>query len=203
VHFYLADGANGTDPLQSSKSGLFANSNTRANTFSFLGFEVSALNIRVLGVGGLILSLLSLLILGWYIYDTTQRNQETLIRIKYGSLLMDVYDRGFENISPVIEVSDIDDLAKLAERQSTMILHMTRDFLHYYFVQSNGTTYRYVSSESRTERREIPPGEVNQSWINASSPISKIEHAQANAAPKKIVLSYDKTSSHNEQDNSK
>jgi hypothetical protein len=69
-----------------------------------------------------------------------------------------VYDRGFESILPVIDVTSIDDLAKLAERQNAMILHMTRDFLQYYLVQSEGTTYRYVISEGHNSppRTETP-----------------------------------------------
>jgi signal peptidase I len=204
VHFYMAKNNGGIDPLQSSKNGVIANSNMQANTFKFLGFEFKVLSLRILGMGGLILSLLSLLILGWYFFNATQRNPETLIRIKYGALLMDVYDRGFENISSVIEVASMDDLAKLAERQNAMIMHMTRDFVDYYFVQSDGTTYRYVSSESRnrqtnhTERHEIPqvnipPNDANQSRENASNQTTQNEHLQANVTPKKIVLSYDKT----------
>jgi len=203
VHFYLANNGNdGTDPLQSSKSGLLANSNTQENTFSFLGFELNVLGIRFLGVGGLILSLISLLILGWYVFDAAQRSPEALIRIKYGALIMDVYDRGFENLSSVIEVTAIEDLAKLAERQNAMILHMTRDFLHYYFVQSDGMIYRYVSSESHNRQTnqkissEMPqinilPGEVNQSLENLTSQAAKNEPLQTNLIPKKVTISYD------------
>jgi len=213
VHFYLANNGD-TDPLQSSKSGMIANPNTQANTFKFLGFEFKVVSLRILGIGGLILSLLSLSIFGWYFYNVTQRNPETLVRMKYGALIMDVYDRGLENVSSVIEVTSIDDLAKLAERQGAMILHMTRDFLHYYFVQTNGATYRYVSSDgharetNHVERREtqhviIPPSEADQSWKNESNQTDQNEHLQANAIPKKIILSYDKTDLHDEHKDSK
>jgi signal peptidase I len=212
VHFYLVNNGE-TDPLQSSKSGMIANPNTQANTFKFLGFEFKVLSLRILGIGGLILSLLSLSIFGWYFYNVTQRNPETLVRMKYGALIMDVYDRGLENVSSVIEVTSMDDLAKLAERQNAMILHMTRDFLHYYFVQTNGATYRYVSSdgharETNHERREtqhviIPPSEADQSWKNESNQTNQNEHLQANAIPKKIILSYDKTDLRDEHKDSK
>jgi signal peptidase I len=150
VHFYLASGTTpGTDPLRSSKDGLMNTTATQANTISGLGFEFSILNLRILGLAGLGVTLFGLLILGWYIYNATLHSQEALIRIKYGAILMDIYDRSFESITPVIDVTTIDDLAKLAERQNAMILHMTRDFLHYYLVQSNGTTYRFVISEGR------------------------------------------------------
>ncbi|MFZ1041111.1 MAG: hypothetical protein WCA79_08655 [Anaerolineales bacterium] len=64
--------------------------------------------------------------------------------MRYGTLLMDVCERSLGTALPVIDVISIDDLAKLAERQNTMILHMKLDFVHCYLVQSDGAIYRYV-----------------------------------------------------------
>ncbi len=58
----------------------------------------------------------------------------------------------------LVDVTTIDDLAKLAERQNAMILHMMRDYLHYYHVQCNGTTYRYVISAGHNR---LPQTEVS------------------------------------------
>jgi signal peptidase I len=149
VHFYLANHKAETDPLRSSKDGLMTSTATQANIISGLGFEFGVFEVRILGLTGLGVAVFGLLILGWYAFDAAQRSQETLIRIKYGAMLIEVYDRGFETTSSVIDVATIDDLAKLAERQNTMILHMTRDCLQFYLVQSEGTTYRYVISEGR------------------------------------------------------
>jgi hypothetical protein len=55
---------------------------------------------------------------------------------------------------PVIDVTSIDDLAKMAEHQNTMILHMMLNFLHYYLVQGNGTMYRYVFSTRKHRSSE-------------------------------------------------
>jgi hypothetical protein len=46
-------------------------------------------------------------------------------------------------------VPTIDDLAKLAERHHTMIMHLTSDSAHYYLAQIEGTTYCYRSSKER------------------------------------------------------
>jgi hypothetical protein len=179
-----------------------------------MGFELNILNMRILGVGGLVLTLMSLLILSWFFFIAAQRNPETLIRVRYGAMLMDVYDRGFENIPSVIEVTTIDDLAKLAERQNAMILHMTRDYLHYYFLQSDGVTYRFVSSENHNketnhaEMQEVPqiniPSSelVNQNWENASSSTANNRRLQTNFIPKKVTISYDGPLPQNEQDDS-
>jgi hypothetical protein len=44
----------------------------------------------------------------------------------------------------------MENLAKLAERQTAMIPHLPCDYAHYYFIQSEGITYRYVSNKERT-----------------------------------------------------
>jgi signal peptidase I len=149
VHFYLDIDNSQIDPLHFSKPGSVNASGTEDNTMSILGLEPRVIDIRVISALGLSLSFAGALLLAMVMHGTAQRSQEAFIRMKYGSLLVDVYDRGLETLVPMIDVANIDDLAKIAERQNTMILHMARDFLHFYFVQNNGTTYRYVASDGK------------------------------------------------------
>ena len=149
LHFYLAQGEAQVDPLNFSKQSILSGAGEEDNTLSLLGLEFRIIDVRVISVLGLFLLLVGASVAGLTIYNTAQRSQDTFIRLRYGSLLVDVYDRGLETISPIIDVASIDDLAKIAERQSAMILHLVRDSLHFYFVQSNGTTYRYVMSEAK------------------------------------------------------
>jgi len=100
---------------------------------------------------GLGLSLGGLLSIGWYIYNKAQQSQQALIQLRYGALLMDVHERVIEPLAPAIDVRKIDDLAKIAERQNTMILHMSLNLMDYYLVQGNGMTYRYVVGNNRRE----------------------------------------------------
>lgn len=149
VHFYLAQDDAKTNPLQFSKQGMVIATAQEDNTLVLLGLEFRVMDVRIISVVGLCLLLVAALIAGTTIYNTARRSQDALIRLRYGSLLVDVYDRGLEAISPIIEIATIEDLAKIAERQNAMILHMVRDSLHFYFVQSNGTTYRYVMSDGK------------------------------------------------------
>jgi hypothetical protein len=71
--------------------------------------------------------------------------------------LMDVYERSLDTSMPVIDVTSIDDLAKMAEHQNTMIMHMTINLLHYYLVQGNGTMYRFVFSARKHRSSENEP----------------------------------------------
>ena len=138
---------------------------------------MNILGIRILSIGGLILSVISLLGLGWYVFDAAQRNPETLIRIKYGALIMDVYDRGFENISSVIEVTAIEDLAN-----------------------HNRPTNQKIRNEML--QINILPGEVNQSLENSTTQTTKNEPLQTNLIPKKVTISYDGPLPNNETDDS-
>jgi hypothetical protein len=45
----------------------------------------------------------------------------------------------------------------MAERQNTMILHMTLNFLHYYLVQGNSAIYRYMFSTGKRGVSEKEP----------------------------------------------
>jgi signal peptidase I len=172
VHFYLAENP-GKDPLRASKESLA--SSTEANTLSLLGWKPTVLTMRAIALIGLGLSLPGLSLAVWYAYGTARSSQEALIRLKYGTLLMDVYEGALESTATNIDVASIDDLARLAERQSTMILHMTRNFLHYYLVQGSGVTYRYVIS-------------TRKKGIQAVEPIQKEISEQTASLPKAHVL---------------
>jgi N-acetyl-anhydromuramyl-L-alanine amidase AmpD len=91
-----------------------------------------------------------LLILGAYIFVVARRDKEAFVRMKYGSSLVDVHHAGLETTSRIIDVATMDELAKLAERHNSMILHEVRGLSHHYFVQSDGNTYRFISEEEKS-----------------------------------------------------
>lgn len=149
LHFYLARDSQQVDPLYYLKKGSVNGVENENNTLSLLGLEFKVIDMRIISIFGLCLSLAGALLIGISIYNTAKRSQDTFIRLRYGSLLANVYDTGLDGLSPMIEVTTIDDLAKIAERQNTIILHTTRDSLHFYYVQNDGTTYRYVVSDGK------------------------------------------------------
>ena len=182
VHFYLANNDAQANPLQLSKQSLTGNSDLEANVLPLLGWKPTVQMMRGITLIGLGLSLGGFLGIGWYIYTKTYQSQEALIRLSYGSLIMDVHERSLDPSSPVIDVGTIDDLARMAERQNTMILHMTINFLNYYLVQSSGTTYRYVTNPSKqgvvkveAYRHEITNYMTNsESNANRAEPVSEV-----------------------------
>jgi signal peptidase I len=157
VHFALFTPKGQEDPLHLSKAGFAPNSNVKVNRLSLFGWQPTIFSIRVASLLGLVLSLSGFLILGARLFVVLQNSPETLIRLKYGGLIVNVYDQTIEPMSSLVNVTSIDELAKLAERHNTVIMHMTFNFLHSYIVQCNGITYRYVSQSNKAGSYEIEP----------------------------------------------
>jgi len=157
VHLYLASTNEEIDPMHITKQGLAGNSNMQTNTLPLLGWTLPIGSLRVFAMFGVGLSLSGLVIMGLGIFNTARQSEEALIGLRYGSRLIDVYERSLDTTMPVIDVTSIDDLAKMAEHQNTMIMHMTLNFLHYYLVQGNGSMYRYVFSARKHRSSENEP----------------------------------------------
>jgi signal peptidase I len=161
VHFYLVtDKSQSDDPLRSAKQGLAGSSTSQPNTISMLGFKPAVWIIRSVSLLGLTFSLSGLFVAGMKVYRTARQSQEALIRLKYGSMLVDVYEQNLAPSASVIDVATMEDLARLAERHGTMILHRSQNFLHSYIVQNSGITYRYLISTGKKGTIESePPGD--------------------------------------------
>jgi signal peptidase I len=186
VHFFLASNNEGTDSFHTIKAGVANNSQLQVNTISILGWKISVQTVRGISLLGLGLALGASLIPGWYLFVQSRQNQEALIRFKYGGLLMDIFEGYIEPTRQIIDVASIDDLAKLAERQNTMILHMRLNFLHYYMVQVNGTTYRHLIS---TGKKGIIEVESIQQQISDYAP-NPSEYSLAGAGQTRKEIPY-------------
>lgn len=157
VQFYLAGNDPQVDALHSSKPGLVESSVLEPNTISFLGLTVSVWAVRLVSLLGFGAALIGLGVIGIGLYRAASQSQEALTQLKYGSMLLDVVEQNLAPTASIIDVASVDDLARLAERHGTMILHTARNFLQFYFVQVNGATYRYVFSTGRKGIEEPDP----------------------------------------------
>jgi signal peptidase I len=176
VHFSLSVPQGQEDPLYSSRESSAENANLEPNTLSLLGWEPRIGTIRVIALLGLALALGGLVIVASHIFGTVHQSQEALIRLKYGGLLVNVYERDLAAASMLIDVTNINELAKLAERHNTVILHMALNFIHYYMVQCNGLTYRYVFSAGRRGIAEIePPRQQVINYVSAENNVARSE----------------------------
>jgi hypothetical protein len=134
---------NTTDALRPSKQGLLKRARSVPNTISLLGLTLAIAPTRWLALSGLALGLAGALALGLPMLRVGQADEATRIRLKFGALLVATQAMTLKADDRVIDVATIDDLAKLAERESRMILCQSSDNAHRYFVQDGDVTYRY------------------------------------------------------------
>jgi EAL domain-containing protein (putative c-di-GMP-specific phosphodiesterase class I) len=145
------------DPLNPTASGLVKYSQMVANTLPLFGLQPEILALRKAAGVGLGLSLAGLLALGLILFFNTRGSQAAYLQMKYSSVLVDVQGRALETNLPSVEVFSMDDLVKLAERNSTMILHEHQDGDHSYFVQGDRFIYRYRLYTRRAEPESTSP----------------------------------------------
>jgi EAL domain-containing protein (putative c-di-GMP-specific phosphodiesterase class I) len=142
-HFYLLREDEESDPLNPTAVGIVEGTRTEANTLPLLGLEPEVGPMRFLALAGLLLSGAGMLFLTGALARAAS-NKAAYVNMRYGSLLVEAKDMSLDHGAPVVELASIDDLARLADRRNTMILHEERGTTHYYLVQGDGTTYRYA-----------------------------------------------------------
>ena len=165
VHFYLIKSDTMTDPLNPSQAGLVEGNQVQANTLSLLGLKPEVGKTRVAALIGLCLSLGGLLFLVLFISNQVRGSREALVQMKYSSMLVDIKDRSLELSSPAIDVVTMDDLAKLAERYSGVILHEARGLIHFYFVQGDRIIYRFMLNDDGTSLPEEQPLQIERNLL--------------------------------------
>ena len=149
------------DPLNPTETRQLEGTRSEANTIPILGLELEVGKTRAATLLGLMISAGGIMALGMAIAKIT-RNKEAYVRMKYGSLLADVNQNNNGHVRPteIIDLDTIDDLAKLADRKNSMILHETLGPIHYYLVQGDGITYRYSLNEHEDGLVQILPAQA-------------------------------------------
>jgi signal peptidase I len=144
IHFYLAQPDPQVDPLRPVQIGIIKNNRLETNTLNILGYTPTVLQARRISIPGLLASFIGILILIMIILRTAKENEEVFVRMKYGSLLVDVGGKSSPSSGPLVDVLSMDDLAKMAEKNNSVILHEVRGIIHNYYVQDNHLTYRFT-----------------------------------------------------------
>ena len=99
---------------------------------------------RVVGAGGLALSLLGAGLLAGVAFLGLGRPEPEKIRARYGSVIVAVAAAELKD-GQVVRVASIEDLARVAERQGQVILHQVLESgEHRYFIPADGLVYEYV-----------------------------------------------------------
>ncbi len=146
--FYLYREDEETNPLLVSQKGVLSGQKAEPNTMALLGNKFPVVSLRWVSAIGLLVALSALGALAFFIAALTRRGPNELAQVKYGAIMVEIESNAEPPAAPLTEVASIDDLARLAERHGTTILHQPRSPLHYYYVHGTGMVYRYALSES-------------------------------------------------------
>jgi signal peptidase I len=151
VHFYLLEDEEETaDVLNRTERGILGGERTEANTMRLLGAELAIPALRLFSVLGAAIALGGMAFLGLRLQSLLKNDPIRFIGARFESQMIEVRDAGSIHSRVAVDVSSIDDLGKLAERFNTMILHAQTDNVHVYFVQGDGTLYRFVINPQET-----------------------------------------------------
>lgn len=156
VHFFVVNRTSESNPLNQSETRLLSNSHMEANTLPFLGMTPAVVTLRILSLLGLAVSLGGLALLGITVSSIARQSPENLVEVKYSPLLVNVREKSLEAPTQTIDVDSIDDLARLAERHNTMILHQKKNRIHFYTVRGEHFSYRYTINDSGDALSSVP-----------------------------------------------
>ena len=108
-----------------------------------MGHQLAVSNARPLSLWLLALSLLIAVDVALMARQARRLEEGAVIRRRYGSLLVVVQPISASPGRPLVDVTEMKTLAKLAERYGLLILCWTRSGVETFVVQDENTTYRY------------------------------------------------------------
>lgn len=147
LHLWLEESEPGVRPLRTTSSGFIPDPYQEVNTLPFFNLQIGIPLARLLAVMGMGLSIATMIFLNKYYRGSAMGNKDLAIRMKYGHMLVDVQGKSLQPSGNLLDVSSVDDLARLAEKYDSMILHASDGQFKGYLVQGNGLTYRFHSEE--------------------------------------------------------
>ena len=157
-------GGENPDPFLSGESKSLRKPREAPNTIMLLGLSLDVSATRTLSLIGLALSLLGAGVLTRWLPDEVRLTpRKRASGLATALCWFEVRDGSLSVSRNLVEVASIDDLAKVAERNSRMILHQAHAGEQAYFVQEDDVTYCYRSGSGATPTavaaRVVPAGE--------------------------------------------
>jgi len=158
-------GSEETNPLKPSEERMVRNWVETPETMAFLGINLPVSGVRW---GSTIIFLLSVGMLGFLMYSTERMSkisQSSGIQLRYSPMIVNVQKQPPALRRGDVVVQKFEDLARLAERNNSVILHeFDPDGTHTYVVEEDNTIYRleikdtlpiFENNEARMLEEEI------------------------------------------------
>lgn len=162
-----APGTEEANPLKLSEEKMVRNWVETPETMAFLGVNLPVSGVRL---GSSIIFLISFGLLGFLMYSTekmSKTSQSTGIQLRYSPMIVNVQKQPPALRRGDVIVQKFEDLARLAERNNSVILHeYDPDGTHTYVVEEENTIYRL-------EIKETFPSDVENEMILLGDEIQK------------------------------
>ena len=167
LHFSVVTDDTETSPMLPEQEGMVQIPRVESNTLDLFGQSFQVYKVRELSIAGLVLSILTVGVMTWYFSTLSRQSQAAMIRVRYGSMLVDTNEKEPGQSIPEIEVSAIEDLAKLAERNNGVILHYADDTDHDYLVHADHTVYKFTLSDIENSPVILSSGQSKKELLKA------------------------------------
>jgi signal peptidase I len=113
------------------------------NTLTLLSRQLPVNQARALSAALLLASLITAVLLAWIARRSAPVSEGAAIRSRYGALLAATHPVTAPPNRPIVEVTEFNSLAALAQRTGLLVLHWSRSDVDTFVVLDEGTTYRY------------------------------------------------------------
>ena len=153
---FLKQGDLGTNPLHPVVENVLPTVATETNTINLMFAKIPVSSVRIFSTILLLLSIAGLFYLISKVSKASKQDKDMLVRMKYGSSLVDVETSPSLDSGTFVRVRDIDDLARLSEKLSTVILHHNDNGQHIYYVEAFGLIY-LCTLEDNSQLPSPPP----------------------------------------------
>jgi signal peptidase I len=145
----------GTDPLNPVQSGFLPRQQEVPATLNILGLKPTVQTARWIAGVAFGISLLGIATTLVPFLRASMQSPSEKIRIQFNEVLLDIHELPTKTTSDDIEVDRFEDLAKLAEKTGSMILHHTEGNQHTYLLQEGDITYRFLLTEPNPEDGDV------------------------------------------------
>lgn len=155
----LASGDPIVDPIKPTQTNTVERSTVEPRSLTFAALSLDVGLARTIALWGAVVSFAGLAIAGALTLLALRADEAGRIRSRYGDRMVDVKSMRTGPNDSRVEVESMANLARLAERYESLILHLTEGERHSFVVQTADITYWY---EAQGADDASPPAPIRQ-----------------------------------------
>jgi signal peptidase I len=142
LQFKMARYEDEADPFRPHREGLLSGTRLQNNTLGIGRFQMSVLAARILSLAGLSFSAIAGLFFSIIYFDSRRVSPAERLKLKYKDLIVETAE--FSSPTGYVDVASFEDLTRVAEKNSSPVLHLRANQRHCYIVQDQANAYRFL-----------------------------------------------------------